>query len=69
LHQVGEYYDKIGVSNNEYYLEEIQMVLDLAEKNRIEYFFDKQAYFLEKAEGLYQIYNNLKVDVEVKMCR
>jgi len=45
------------------------MVLDLAEKNRIEYFFDKQAYFLEKAEGLYQIYNNLKVDVEVKMCR
>lgn len=47
----------------------MQMLLDLAEKHRIEYAFERQNYFLERTERLYELYNNARIDVEVKMGR
>lgn len=38
LHQIGEYYENIGIADNDYYKEEISLVLDLAKEFRLEHF-------------------------------
>jgi hypothetical protein len=71
LHQIGEYYENIGIADNDYYKEEIMLVLTLAKEFRQEHFMQEHQQHIEKAMILMEKYryrgNDLRIALKVEV--
>lgn len=67
LHQIGSYYESIGIPDNDYYKEEIVLVLDLAKEFRLEHFMQHHEEYLEKAMLLMEKYRYKGEDLRIRL--
>ena len=71
MHQIGEYYESIGIADNDYYKEEILLVLNLAKEFRLEHFMENHQTYIEKAMVLMEKYrykgNDLRITLKVEV--
>lgn len=71
LHQIGEYYENIGIADNDYYKEEILLVLSLSKEFRLEHFMENHQEYIQKTMILMEKYrykgNDLRIQLKIEI--
>ena len=52
MHKIGNYYEQIGLSENEYYQEEFSLLLELAKECREQYFYQDHEEYIKQIENI-----------------
>lgn len=67
LNRVGNYYENVGLVRNEYYQEEISLLLELAKEFREERFYADFRDYLNRAENIHEQHSLGSEDNKVRI--
>ena len=66
LDRLGHYYECTGVANNDYYRQEINLLVDLAESSRKRGFIEESSAYLDKAKEVQKkLHNRMKTPTTI----